>query len=82
MKIYNPFKAHYCRFGDGRYGVRKLSLRELGWMYFDTNDMKFWLVANFRGSRHDSLGALKSLLAEHQRAADLLKNRNKSRRVE
>lgn len=37
MKFYNPFKPHLCKFGNGLYGVRKLTF--FGWEYFDQDSI-------------------------------------------
>jgi hypothetical protein len=79
MKLYNPFKPHFCQFGDGQFGMRKLSLA--GWAYLDTSDMGFWLRAAYTGSRHTDLVALKRLVTDRTESTQRGKNKNKSRRV-
>ncbi len=81
MKFYNPFKAHFCQFGDSRFGMRKLSLFDAGWVYLDTSDMRFWPDAKYEGSRHTDLAALKRLVADRMESIQRAKNTKKSWRV-
>ncbi len=81
MKLYNPFKPHYCQFGDGQFGLRKLSLRDVGWSYLDTGDMRFWPHAMYTGSRHTDLAALKRLVTDRTESIQRAKNAKKSWRV-
>jgi hypothetical protein len=81
MKLYNPFAPHYCHFSDGRFGLRKLSLLEAGWVYLDINDMRFWKDTKFNGTRHSDLGDFKALIADRYASIEREKNVNKSWRV-
>ena len=80
-RFYNPFKPHFCQFGDSHFGMRKLSLAVLGWVYLDTFDMKFWLHAKYTGSRHTDLADLKALVADHYASTQYEKDAKKSWRV-
>ena len=81
MKFYNPFKPHFCQFGDGRFGMRKLSLAFTRWVYLDTFDMMFWTNAKYTGSRHTDLANLKELVANHYASIQYEKDAKKSWRV-
>jgi hypothetical protein len=81
MMFYNPFAPHYCQFGDGKFGLRKLSLRDVGWSYLDTGDMRFWPHAMYTGSRHTDLADLKALVADRYTSIQRAKDAKKSRRV-
>lgn len=81
MKPYNPFKPHFCQFGDGSFGMRKLSFYQLGWAYLDTNDMRYWRESKYGGSRHADLSALKTLVAHLKASRQRAKDAKKSRRV-
>jgi hypothetical protein len=81
MKLYNPFKPHFCQFGDSRFGMRKLSVFAPGWTYLDTNDMRYWRESKYDGSRHTDLAALKRLVADRTESIQRAKNAKKSWRV-
>lgn len=79
MKFYNPFKAHFCQFGNGEFGMRKLT--PFGWKYLDTNDMQFWHGSNYGGSRFASLSAVKSVVADKLEQKRREKMKSKSWRI-
>jgi hypothetical protein len=81
MKLYNPFMPHYCQFGDGQFGMRKLSLANVGWIYLDTSDVLFWPGSNYTGSRHKDLAGFKAMVADRHAAIRREKNAKKTRRV-
>lgn len=82
MKLYNPFKPHYCEFGDGQFGMRRLSYFPLnGWRYIDTCDMRFWSESKYSGSRHPSLEAVKAEVERKLAIIKRHKDAKKSRRV-
>lgn len=81
MKFYNPFKPHFCEFGDGTFGMRKLSIF-FGWVYLDTSDMHFWQGSNYSGSRHQSLGSAKAVIAKNKAAIQKELLNKKSKRVQ
>lgn len=82
MKLYNPFKPHFCEFGDGQFGMRRLSFFPLnGWTYLDTCDMRFWSESKYSGSRHQDLAVLKNLVAERLASIKRAKDAKKSRRI-
>lgn len=79
MKFYNPFKAHFCQFGNGEFGMRKLT--SWGWQYLDTYDMYFWSKSTYSGSRYASLGAVKAVVANELEKKRREKMKSKSWRV-
>jgi hypothetical protein len=83
MKLYNPFKPHYCEFGDGQFGMRKLSLifPFSGWLYLDTDDMHFWSKPIYSGSKYPSLEAVKAKVDRQLETIKRAKDAKKSRRV-
>jgi len=43
LKLFNPFKPHVVKFGEFKYGLRKLSKTLLfGWIYFDQQGGTHW----------------------------------------
>jgi hypothetical protein len=79
MKLYNPFKAHFCQFGTGEFGMRKLTT--FGWQYLDTSDMHFWDRSDYSGSRFGSLHEAKLAVAAKVDAKRRARDTKKSWRV-